>query len=120
MLNKLAELTQYVRKNKHINYAEFPKFLIEKVWGMDYIPVSSLLVDGVKRVVETDEMNMIQSDMVTYAVAFGQIKITGAIDHELKDRAIDSLKRIQQVAKLLNWETESEIGNTMIEDLSSF
>ncbi len=87
---------------------------------MKYVPVSSLLEDEVRRVVETEEMNMIQSDRVTSTVAFGQIKITGVIDPELKQCAIDSLKRIQQTAKILNWGTDSEIISKMIEDLSSF
>jgi len=116
----LAELTENLRKKSQLNFVEFPKFIIEKVWGMKYVPVSSLLEDEVKRVVETDEMNMIQSDMVTYAVAFGQIKITGVIDPGLKHCAIDSLKRIQQTAKILNWGTDSEISSKMIEDLCSF
>ncbi|WP_341282801.1 WGR domain-containing protein [Paenibacillus sp. FSL H8-0537] len=116
----LAELTESLRKKSQLNFAEFPKFIIEKVWGMKYVPVNSLLEDEVKRVLETDEMNMLQSDMVTYAVAFGQIKITGVIDPGLKHCAIDSLKRIQQTAKISNWGTDSEISRKMIEDLCSF
>ena len=62
------------------------------------------------------EMDMTQSDMVTYATAFGQIKITGRLSPELQERGIKAIKRLA-----LLWENDlSEIQNRMIDDLLSF
>ncbi|NEW04877.1 WGR domain-containing protein [Paenibacillus sp. SYP-B3998] len=116
----LSILTENMRNKSKLNFADFPKYIIENEWGMKYIPVSSLIEDQVKKIAETDEMNMTQSDMITYAIAFGQIKITGGIDPKLKQCAIDSMKRIKITAKILNWGEDSEILSKMIEDLTSF
>lgn len=51
---------------------------------MEYIPVVTLEESVVKDILEKDEMYLIQSDMVTYASVFAQIKITGVIDKNLK------------------------------------
>lgn len=54
--------------------------------------------------------------MVTYATAFGQIKITGRLSPELQERGIKAIKRLA-----LFWENDlSEIQNRMIDDLLSF
>lgn len=59
---------------------------------------------------------MTQSDMVTYATAFGQIKITGNLSPDLQERAINAIKRLSLV-----WENElTEIQTKMIDDLLSF
>ncbi len=113
-------LTEHLRKKRKLNSADFPRFIIEQEWDMKYIPVDSLNEDVVKNLTESDEMNMIQSDMITTSVAFGQIKITGKIDEVLKQNAINSMKRIIVTAKILNWGDNSEILNTMITDLTSF
>ncbi len=58
--------------------------------------------------------------MVTTACAFAQIKITGRIEADLKERAIQAMERMHVVVSLLNWGERSEIIDTMIDDLRRF
>jgi len=44
---------------------------------MIYYTPDDISCDAVKALLEQDEMNLAYSDMVTYAAAFAQIKITG-------------------------------------------
>ncbi len=113
-------LSDQVRKKGEIDFVNFPKWLIETEWEMTYIPVQSLQESAIQKLIEMDEMNLIQSDMVTYAAGFGQIKITGRIDAALKEAAILAMQRLQIVAKLLKWGDPSEISNQMIAELQSF
>lgn len=39
-------------------------------------------------------MDMTQSDMVTYATAFGQIKITGRLSPKLQEQGVKAIKRL--------------------------
>ena len=83
---------------------------------MEYIPVETLDPESIKKLASKKEMDMTQSDMVTYATAFGQIKITGRLSPELQERGIKAIKRLA-----LLWENDlSEIQNRMIDDLLSF
>lgn len=117
----LYDMQDVVRKKGLIDFDAYPQSLIEKVWDMKYISVTEqeLNEESVKKIVEIDEMNRIQSDMVTYASAFAQIKITGFVNKSLKERAILAMKRIAIAAKLQGYDS-TEIGQTMIKDLSSF
>lgn len=112
----LAFIAEIVRKKGLIDFDAYPQLLIEKDWGMKYIPAleAELSEDLVKKVLAEDEMNLGQSDMVTYATAFAQIKITGYVNKTLKERAILAMKRMAIAYG------NSEIGATMIKDLSSF
>ena len=68
-------------------------------------------------------MNLTQSDMVTYAVAFAQIKITGRIDPALKTAALNAMRRMEITAELSGWNKSgqpSEITTLMINDLEGF
>lgn len=119
----LADMQEVVRKKGWINFALYPQSLIENVWDMKYIPSTDMNENEVKALVEQDEMNLIQSDMVTYASAFAQIKITGYVNEELKERAISAMNRMNIVAKINGWMKEtdsSEITDMMIKNLSSF
>lgn len=119
----LADMQELVRKKGWIDFSLYPQSLIENVWDMKYIPSADMDVDAVKVLITEDEMNLIQSDMVTYASAFAQIKITGYVNKELKERALLAIKRIDIVAKIQEWmkeDSESEISKIMISDLSSF
>lgn len=90
--------------------------MIEHDWGMEYIPVETLEPEKVKKLASKKEMDMTQSDMVTYATAFGQIKITGNLSPDLQERAINAIKRLSLV-----WEDElTKIQTKMIDDLLSF
>lgn len=119
----LGDMQEVVRKKGIIDFTQYPQSLIENVWDMKYIPASDMQEATVKELVAKDEMNLIQSDMVTYASAFGQIKITGFVNPELKERAILAIKRTDIVAKIQGWMKDrdtSEISDIMIKDLTSF
>ncbi|NDV69189.1 WGR domain-containing protein [Dysgonomonas sp. 25] len=115
----LYELVEAVRKKSKVNFAGFPQYLIENIWGMTYIAPGKLDEETVKGLIETDEMNLTQSDMITYASAFGQIKITGYVDKSLKEAGIMALQRAQVWAKLQGYNF-SEITEMLIKDLSAF
>ena len=79
----LASLSGELRKNRNLDFKTFPKKLIEADWDMEYVQVDSLEPEAVKALLkdkETDAGVVTQSDMVTYATAFAQIKITGRLD----------------------------------------
>ena len=114
----LISLFDAVRKNPNLDFSDFPQKLIEQDWDMKYFPVDSLDTDKVKEMAADNERDMIQSDMVTYATAFAQIKITGSISSELKERGINAIKRLALIEGT-PW-NENEIQSKMIEDLQSF
>lgn len=119
----LAQIGEDLRKNKTFDFVAFPKKLVETYWDMTYLPAEDISLESVEQLVKEDEMNLTQSDMVTYATAFAQIKITGQIDAKLKMQALNAMKRIGIVAELLEWNTTgkpSEIGTKMISDLERF
>lgn len=114
----LMFLFEAVRKNPNLDFSDFPRELVEQGWDMEYIPVDTLDADKIKEMAAKDEMDMIQSDIVTYATAFAQIKITGSVSSELKDRGIKAIKRLALIDGM-PW-TENEIQSKMIENLQSF
>ncbi len=114
----LQILFEAVRKNPNLDFLDFPRKLIEQDWGMKYIPIETLDADKVKEMAADKEMDMIQSDMTTYATAFAQIKITGSISSELKECGIKAIKRFALIEGI-PW-NENEIQSKMIEDLQSF
>ncbi len=83
---------------------------------MEYIPADTFTRQEIDNLMNTKEMDMIQSDMVTYASVFAQIKLTGKLDERLQERAVHSMKRLKIACKI---ET-SDVIDKMIEDLSSF
>jgi len=115
----LMSLSESVKREGKLSFADFPKDLIESVWKMKYIPVDSLCRDNIMSILKLNEIDVIQSDIVTCAVAFGQIKITGGLDTKLKECAVDSIKRRIITARLLGW-GESKVLYQMRDDLSSF
>ena len=83
---------------------------------MEYIPVETLDPESIKKLASKKEMDMTQSDMVTYATAFGQIKIIGHLSPELQERGVKAIKRLA-----LLWGNDlTEIQSRMIDDLLSF
>lgn len=81
---------------------------------MEYIPVESLDPEVVKKLASKKEMDMTQSDMVTYATAFGQIKITGRLSPKLQEQGVKAIKRLA----LLWGNGVTEIQSRMIDDLA--
>ena len=119
----LAQIEEDMRKNKAPDFAAFPKKIVETYWDMDYIPASDLSKEVIEKLVKADEMNLIQSDMVTYATAFAQIKITGKLDESLKAAALNAMKRLKTTALILRWGATDEPSETllqMIRDLEGF
>jgi len=121
----LAEIEKRIRKNQALDFESFPKELVETTWGMVYLPAIRISRAEVETIVGDNdgETNMILSDMVTYATAFAQIKITGNLDQALRERAFSSLRRMAITADVLGWSTTgqpSEIQEIMIQDLSSY
>ena len=114
----LSFIVEAIRKNPNLDFSALPRKLIEQEWDMEYIPVDTLDTDKVKKMAAHKEMDMIQSDMVTYATAFAQIKISGSISAELKERGIKAIKRLALIEGT-PW-NENEIQRKMIEDLQSF
>ena len=45
----LDSLEETIRKNPKLNFLDYPKYLIEHDWGMEYIPVESLDPEVVKK-----------------------------------------------------------------------
>ncbi|MGG9011453.1 WGR domain-containing protein, partial [Escherichia coli] len=76
------ELENSLRKKPDLDCADFPQMLIETMWGMKYIAMDSILEEDVRAQLLADEMSSIQSNMITYATAFGQIKVMGKISHK--------------------------------------
>lgn len=115
----LGQITEDFRKSKNFDFVGFPKKLIEKYWDMVYYPPTDLSKASIETLLQTDEVNLIQSDMVTYATAFAQIKITGKIDLELKNLALKAMKRLGTSAVILGWTANLE-DSKMIKDLEQF
>jgi len=119
----LGTLVEKIRRNPKLDFLDFPRKLIEDMWEMHYIPATNVSVEETKLLWEKDREDLIQSDMVTYAIAFAQIKTIGTIDERLKNLALNSIKRyhIGMGAEMGCESCESsEIAEKMIEDLSSF
>lgn len=76
--------------------------LIETMWGMKYIAMDSILEEDVRAQLLVDEMSTIQSNMITYATAFGQIKVMGKISINLKD-GTQCTSASSAYRKILQW-----------------
>jgi len=118
----LAYVHEELRKNRSLNFAEFPRKVTEEYWDMEYMPADDIKEEAIEKLVKTNEMEVIQSDTVTYAVAFAQIKTTGRIDPKLKEMALNSMHRMNAVSRILKWGSgePSDIIMTMIKDLERF
>jgi uncharacterized protein YfeS len=119
----LAFIEEEIRKGKEFDFAAYPRKLIEEDWEMTYIPADDLSRETVERLAHEDEMNLLQSDLVTYAVAFAQIKITGRVDAGLKAAALAAMRRMEILSDILGWSPTgqpSEITMRMIADLEAF
>lgn len=119
-------IEEKIRKNKNFSFVNFPKYLLEKEWGIEYF--EPILVTDEKVFAEelkikdkglSREAIINESDEVVIATAFAQIKITGKIDKELKEKALLSLKRMELIAKICGY-GESEINKQLYSDLESF
>lgn len=119
-------IEEKIRKNKNFSFVDFPKNLVEKEWGIEYFEPVSIIDEKVfaeelkiKDKGLSRESIINESDEVVIATAFAQIKITGKIDKELKEKALLSLKRMELIAKICGY-GESEINKQLYSDLESF
>jgi len=123
----LARIEEDFRRSNFYDYdfTAFPQKLVESYWGMGYLPAADISREAVKSLLSTEDgkMNLTTGDMVTYATAFAQIKITGRVGAELKTMALNAMKRLQIAAEILEWNTTgqpSEITSKMTGDLEQF
>jgi uncharacterized protein YfeS len=119
----LSELIDYIKKYGNNNIASLPQKIIEEFWDMQYMKPTNIDIDFIKAQLDDEdnenEMLIMQSDQVIIAIALGQIKITGTVDLELKNLALSSLKRMNIVARILNWNF-SGLADIIIRDIESF
>ncbi len=111
-------ITNEFKKDSNLNFSMMPKYIIETLWDMKYISVEDLSEEEVLKQLKEDEMNTIQSDRVTYATAFAQLKLTGKVDSTVKEKAMLAIKRLSMTAKVLKWDSNTKIMEKMIHDLS--
>lgn len=115
------DLQEYIRKNGDTNIVNFP-YKVVMSWGYQhYIPPSKENIDDIelKNLLEFDTDFIIQLDRVIIATAFGQIKIMGKINPELKELALLALDRIKKSFIILGYQ-ESNIQQKLYRDLQNF
>jgi len=126
----LYELQEVIQKKKKINFFDFPRIIIEKIWEMDYLtPDLEKTDEELKSQAKLNfngllgEQIILQSDQVILAVTFGQAKITGKIDKNLLELALKSLNRIDKLNRLIwNWDKKEPTYyiETMRKDLIKY
>ena len=126
----LYELQEAIQKKKKINFFDFPRVLIEKIWEMDYLSSDIEQTDEELKAQAklnfnglSGEQIILQSDQVILAVTFGQVKITGKIDKKLLELALKSLNRIDKLNRLIwNWNKKEPTYyiETMRKDLQKY
>lgn len=96
-----------------LDFINFPKKLIEKDWEMTYLvpddeqtdeelkEQASIKIDGLP-----GEQQLLMSDQIILATAFGQIKMTGQLNKELLNLAYSSLNRWERLYHLIYGWTE--------------
>ena len=109
-----------VRQNKAFNFIEQLPEIVSYDGSMTYYPPTDLTYEVVEKLLKEDEMHLTNSDMAVYATAFSQIKITGRIDSELKELALNAMKRKLITDKILGYDEDSTVLTKMISDLDSF
>lgn len=123
-------LQENFRRRSKINCADFPQLLIERDWNLTYFPPEQEQMDAelIEQATQTyntlpGDQEILQTDQVILATAFGQIKIAGNLDTALQELAFRSLERMERLYRLLwNWEKEEPPYNIVImrRDLSKF
>ena len=107
----LYTLEDDVRKYKAFDFISFPQKYVTESWGMTYYsPTENTSKDDIENVLKTDEgeMGLTNGDIVIYATALAQVKITGRIDTELKMMAINAMKRKLISDEILGYDYANE------------
>lgn len=89
----LQIIGEKLRKNHKLDFSAIPEYIVEREWGMTYVPTEIPDKDIIKNIGEKPEPDIWQSDLVTCAAAFAQIKTTGFLHAGLQKRALAALKR---------------------------
>ncbi|MDR1961035.1 MAG: WGR domain-containing protein, partial [Gracilibacteraceae bacterium] len=90
-------LEEYIRKNRNGDIVYFPQRVMEKDWGMEYIPPDFFDEAGIKAEIAKPDDAIPRSqlltinDQVIIATALGQIKIMGEVSQRLKVHAQNAL-----------------------------
>lgn len=120
-------LEEKFRKNKNLDFSDFPRYQIEEDWELTYIipndnQTDEELINQAKSEISglPGDQEILQSDQVIIATAFGQIKITGEIDKKLFELALKSLNRMERLFKLVFHKENHEHVNIMRKDLLNF
>ena len=126
----LYVLQEVIRKQHKMSLADFPQFLIEKEWGLTYLPPESEQTDDELKIQAAKtydglpgDQELLLTDQVILATALGQIKIMGKLDKTLQKPAFQSLSRMEKMYRLLwNWNKEEMPYNISImqRDLTQF
>lgn len=112
----LTLLQTCIRRKTNFCFSDYPQYLLEKEWDIKYIPAKASELQAVKEFASRKEREWEQSDLVTDATAFAQIKITGSLSADLQERAVHSIQRLA----LAGGNGLTEIQNKMIADLLAF
>lgn len=96
-----------------------PKRIVSEIWDFHYMKPDNFSKEKIKELIEKDEYSIIATDQVIIAVALGKIKITGKIEPELKELALNAMKRQKTVFEMLGYEGSGTYDKIM-EDLKSF
>lgn len=126
----LWELQNILRKKQDVDFADFPRWMIEDEWGLTYLPPQSGQTDEQLLELAAQSYNGLPGDMellntvqVILAAAFGQLKIVGQLDEALQSLAFLALERWEKLARLLyGWSEEEPPYNVRImrRDLTAY
>lgn len=116
-----ADLEEYIRKHGDKDILKFP-YKVMMNWGYQhYIPPTheNTQEATLKELLDNDSDFITQLDRVIIATAFGQIKIMGKINPELKELALLALERIKKSFVILGY-GDSKITQMLYRDLENF
>ncbi len=118
--NDVLKIIEEQYLNGKVDIDAIPRKIVEEIWGMIYVEPKDVSLEDIKKLIELkDEDNILTTDQVIIAAAFGQIKITGYISECLKKNVLLSLKRIKLLCSLCNWNF-LEYYDIMKADLENF
>ncbi|MDE7194394.1 MAG: WGR domain-containing protein [Oscillospiraceae bacterium] len=100
-----------------LDFADFPRRLIEEGWEMNYISPDPAHSD---EYIRENGGDILMADQVIIAAAFGQIKMTGESDRELRELAFKALDSIERINRLVYQQENSRNIEVMRADLKRF
>ena len=111
----LWELQERLRKQQPVDFADFPRQLLEEEWRLTYLPpISGQTSEQLMALADQDfnglpgDVELLNTIQVILATAFGQLKITGQLDEALQALAFLALDRWEKMYRLLYGWSEAE------------